>query len=160
MPTYDMSIVVKKFHTQPLCAALPKRSGANVSISLASARVLAKNLSLAENILAFSRAMGWKAFCRAATEELGERPVYLTVDIDVVDPAFAPGTGTPEPGGWTSSELFDALHAIRDLNVIGCDLVEVCPAAEHGVVTSILGAKVVREMLLAFGFPSPQRVRS
>lgn len=96
---------------------------------------------------------GLEGVLRAATEELGERPVYLTVDIDVVDPAFAPGTGTPEPGGWTSSELFDALLAIRDLNVIGCDLVEVCPAAEHGIVTSILGAKVVREMLLAFGLP-------
>lgn len=96
---------------------------------------------------------GLAGVLRAATEELGERPVYLTVDIDVVDPAFAPGTGTPEPGGWTSSELFDALYEIRGLNVIGCDLVEVCPAAEHGFVTSILGAKVIREMLLAYGFP-------
>src|SRR5690625_7854248 len=53
----------------------------------------------------------------------------------------------------SSSELFDALYEIRGLNVIGCDLVEVCPAAEHGFVTPILGAKVIREMLLAYGFP-------
>lgn len=81
---------------------------------------------------------------------LAGRPVYVTVDIDVVDPGFAPGTGTPEPGGWHPQELFQALYALRSLDVVGCDVVEVCPPAEHGLVTPLLGAKLVREMLLAF----------
>lgn len=87
---------------------------------------------------------------RSIVESLGDRPLYVTVDIDVVDPAFAPGTGTPEPGGWTASDLFEALYEASVGRVIACDLVEVCPLAEHGVVTSMLGAKVIREMLLAF----------
>lgn len=77
-------------------------------------------------------------------------PVYITVDIDVVDPAFAPGTGTPEAGGWTPNELFAAVHAFEGVDVVACDVVEVCPLAEHGAVTSLLAAKLVREMLLTF----------
>lgn len=83
-------------------------------------------------------------------EAVAGRPVYITVDIDVVDPAFAPGTGTPEAGGWTPNELFEAIYALAGIDVIGCDIVEVCPPAEHGVITSLLAAKLVREMLLTF----------
>lgn len=87
---------------------------------------------------------------RSVIESLGERPLYVTVDIDVVDPAFAPGTGTPEPGGWTSGELLEALYEASVGRVVACDVVEVCPLAEHGAITAMLGAKVIREMLLAF----------
>ncbi|NLZ28670.1 MAG: agmatinase, partial [Firmicutes bacterium] len=80
--------------------------------------------------------------------ELGDRPVYVTIDIDVVDPAYAPGTGTPEPGGITSACLFRALALIRDLNLVGFDLVEVNPAYDHGQITAILGAKIIREAIL------------
>ncbi|EEY22591.1 agmatinase [Verticillium alfalfae VaMs.102] len=62
-------------------------------------------------------------------ETLGtEDPVYLSVDIDVLDPAFAPGTGTPEPGGWTTRELIRVLRGVEGLNVVGADVVEVSPA--------------------------------
>ncbi|MGF7186558.1 agmatinase [Desulfitispora alkaliphila] len=83
-------------------------------------------------------------------EKIGERPVYITVDIDVVDPAFAPGTGTPEPGGCTSTELIKALHRLSELNVVGFDLVEVSPMMDVGDCTSLLGAKLTREALLSF----------
>lgn len=83
-------------------------------------------------------------------EAVAGRPVYLTVDIDVVDPAFAPGTGTPESGGWIPTELFEAIYALKGADIVACDVVEVCPPAEHGVITSLLAAKLVREMLLAF----------
>ncbi|MBX6395519.1 MAG: agmatinase [Alicyclobacillaceae bacterium] len=79
---------------------------------------------------------------------LGDRPVYVTVDIDVVDPAFAPGTGTPEPGGITSVELLKAIHLLRGLKVIGFDLVEVSPPLDPTEQTQILAAKVIREALL------------
>lgn len=82
--------------------------------------------------------------------KLEGKPVYITVDIDVIDPGFAPGTGTPEPGGCTPHELMAALHAMRSLNVVGFDLVELCPLAEPGVATSILAAKIMREAILSY----------
>jgi len=77
--------------------------------------------------------------------------VYVTVDIDVVDPGFAPGTGTPEPGGVTPGELLAALHRLRELQVVAMDLVEVCPPQDASDITAILAAKVVREAILGFG---------
>ncbi|MFC5651277.1 agmatinase [Paenibacillus solisilvae] len=84
--------------------------------------------------------------------ELAGRPVYLTIDIDVLDPSAAPGTGTAEAGGITSKELIDAVHAIArsGVNIVGCDLVEVAPAYDPTEQTQIVAAKVIREMLLGF----------
>ncbi|RCW41213.1 agmatinase [Paenibacillus prosopidis] len=84
--------------------------------------------------------------------ELAGRPVYLTIDIDVLDPSAAPGTGTAEAGGITSKELIEAVHAIArsGVNVVGCDLVEVAPAYDPTEQTQIVAAKVIREMLLGF----------
>lgn len=79
-----------------------------------------------------------------------DRPVYITLDIDVLDPAFAPGTGTTEAGGITSRELLRTLHALADLNVVGFDMVEISPPYDQGDNTSILGAKMIREALLAY----------
>jgi agmatinase len=81
-------------------------------------------------------------------EELKGRPVYVTIDIDVVDPAFAPGTGTAEAGGITSAELLAAVHALKGLNVVGFDLVEVAPVLDPTEQTQILASKVIRETLL------------
>lgn len=89
---------------------------------------------------------------RRVREELAGRPVYVTVDIDVVDPGFAPGTGTPEPGGCRPDELLRALWDLEGLHVVGFDVVEVNPLVDSGVVTSILAAKIVREAALLFGF--------
>ncbi|UOQ45307.1 agmatinase [Halobacillus salinarum] len=84
--------------------------------------------------------------------ELSGRPVYVTIDIDVLDPAFAPGTGTAEAGGITSKELLEAIHAISRSNVevIGADLVEVAPVYDPTEKTPIAASKFVREMLLGF----------
>ncbi|WP_028560249.1 agmatinase [Paenibacillus pinihumi] len=84
--------------------------------------------------------------------ELAGRPVYLTIDIDVLDPSCAPGTGTAEAGGITSKELLEAVHAIANsgVNVVGCDLVEVAPAYDPTEQTQIVASKIIREMLLGF----------
>lgn len=82
--------------------------------------------------------------------ELKDRPVYVTIDIDVVDPAFAPGTGTPEPVGCSSQEIIEAVHLLADCNVIGFDLVEVMPYGDPGGITGVLAAKIIREALLTF----------
>ncbi len=80
--------------------------------------------------------------------KIKDKPVYLSIDIDVIDPAFAPGTGVPEPGGITSSEALDAVAALRGLNVVGADLVEVAPAYDSTGQTGLLAASLVRECLL------------
>lgn len=89
---------------------------------------------------------------QAKLPDLAGRPVYVTVDIDVLDPAHAPGTGTCEAGGITSRELIEAIGAISrsDVNIVGCDLVEVAPAYDHAEITAIAASKMIREMLLGF----------
>ncbi len=83
---------------------------------------------------------------------LGEKPLYISLDIDVVDPAFAPGVSAPEPGGITSGELLQAFRLLEPLGgqVVAFDLVEICPPHDHAAVTALLGAKVLREALLSF----------
>lgn len=83
-----------------------------------------------------------------ALESIGSRHIYVSLDIDVVDPAFAPGTGTPEPGGATSRELLEAIHLLKGMDIVGFDLVEVNPQYDHSDITSLLAAKVLREMIL------------
>lgn len=84
--------------------------------------------------------------------QLADRPVYVTIDIDVLDPAFAPGTGTAEAGGITSKELLEAIQMIAESNirVVGADLVEVAPAYDPTEQTAIAASKFVREMLLGW----------
>ncbi len=84
--------------------------------------------------------------------EFEGKPVYVTIDIDVLDPSAAPGTGTAEAGGITSKELLAAVHAIAGsgANVVGFDLVEVAPIYDPTEQTPIVAAKLIREMLLGF----------
>lgn len=78
---------------------------------------------------------------------LGDRPVYVSIDIDVLDPAHAPGTGTPEAGGMTSRELLRMLRALGPLNVVGADVVEVAPAYDHAQMTGIAASHVMYELM-------------
>jgi agmatinase len=80
-------------------------------------------------------------------ERVGDAPVYLSVDIDVLDPAHAPGTGTPEGGGMTSRELLGVLRAFAEVNVVGADVVEVSPAYDHAEITGIAAANVAYEFV-------------
>lgn len=79
----------------------------------------------------------------AITQRIGQRPCYLTLDIDVLDPAFAPGTGTPEPGGLSSSQVLTFLEELVHLNWVGMDCVEVAPAYDHAELTSNAAATFV-----------------
>ena len=78
---------------------------------------------------------------------VGEAPVYLSVDIDVLDPAFAPGTGTPEAGGVTSRELLHLLRGLDGIALVGADVVEVAPAYDHAEITALAAATVVYDVL-------------
>lgn len=79
----------------------------------------------------------------AIRQRIGQRPCYLTLDIDVLDPAFAPGTGTPEPGGLTSAQVLTFIEELAVLNWIGMDCVEVAPAYDHAELTSNAAATFV-----------------
>jgi agmatinase len=80
---------------------------------------------------------------------VGDAPLYVSVDIDVLDPAHAPGTGTPEAGGLTSRELLRMLRALADLQIVGADVVEVSPAYDHAQLTAVAASHVVYELLSA-----------
>lgn len=95
------------------------------------------------------RELGVDAAVERAVAAVGEGPAFLSVDIDVLDPAFAPGTGTPEPGGMTSAELLRACRLLATrLDLVGAELVEVVPAAVGSAdVTALVAERTVREIL-------------
>jgi len=112
--------------------------------------------------LAADRAFGFEVITARQVERIGvdaviarihERvaggTVYASIDIDSLDPAFAPGTGTPEPGGLSSRELLEIIRGLHHLPVVAADLVEVSPAYDHAQITGLAGAHVVYELLTA-----------
>jgi len=102
------------------------------------------------------RDLGIKEVVARALAHVGDGPVYLTVDIDVLDPAFAPGTGTPEPGGMTSVDLLWAVREIAaSVELAGADVVEVLPTAIGSAdVTALVAERVVRELLTGLALRS------
>ncbi len=83
----------------------------------------------------------------AVRARVGDRPAYLTFDIDCLDPAFAPGTGTPVVGGLSTSRAIHILQGLADLNIVGFDVVEVAPAYDHADLTALAGASLALEFL-------------
>ena len=83
-------------------------------------------------------------------ERLGDVPVYVSIDIDVLDPAFAPGTGTPEAGGLTSRELLGILRGLAGIRLVGADIVEVAPPFDHAEVTAVAASHAAYELLALF----------
>ena len=91
--------------------------------------------------------MGVREAIGVITERTAGLPVYLSLDIDVLDPAFAPGTGTPESGGLTSRELLSMLRGLTGVNLVGGDVVEVAPAYDHAEITAIAAATVAYDLI-------------
>jgi agmatinase len=94
--------------------------------------------------------LGAREVAARVRERVGDAPVYVSVDVDVLDPAHAPGTGTPEAGGLTSRELLQVLRGLAGLPLVGADVVEVAPAYDHAEITAIAAAHVVYELLGLF----------
>jgi agmatinase len=97
---------------------------------------------------------GISAIVHEIKERIGDRPVYVTFDIDAVDPAFAPGTGTPVSGGLTSREALGMVRALAGLRLVGMDVVEVLPALDHGDATCNLAAHLLFEGLTVLALAS------
>jgi agmatinase len=91
--------------------------------------------------------LGADEIVRRARERIGDARVYLSVDIDVLDPAFAPGTGTPEMGGFTSRELLALLRGLPGGQIVAADVVEVSPAYDHAEITALAAATVAYETM-------------
>ena len=93
--------------------------------------------------------LGTTGIAERIRARVGDRPIYVSIDIDVLDPAFAPGTGTPEAGGMTSRELLAVLRGLAGLRIVGADIVEVAPVYDHAEITSIAASHVAYEMVSA-----------
>ena len=91
--------------------------------------------------------MGPAALAAAIIKVVGDAPTYLTFDIDALDPAFAPGTGTPEMGGLHGWQVRAALRRLGEVNFVGMDVVEVSPPFDHGEITSLAAATIVWDYL-------------
>ncbi len=83
-------------------------------------------------------------------ERVKDTPVYITIDIDCLDPAFAPGTGTPVPGGLSTFQVLSIIRELRGINLIGMDVVEVAPAYDHAEITALAAAQIAIELLCLF----------
>ena len=97
--------------------------------------------------------IGIDGVAAAIRERVGDWPMYASIDIDVLDPAHAPGTGTPEAGGLTSREMLGILRGLAGTQLVGADVVEVSPAYDHAEMTTVAAAHICYELLalLALG---------
>lgn len=95
--------------------------------------------------------MGVAKVLAAIKERVGDKPVYLTFDIDCLDPSYAPGTGTPVPGGLSSLQALEIIRGLVGINLIGMDVVEVAPAYDHAEITALAAAQIAIELLCLYG---------
>lgn len=82
-------------------------------------------------------------------KRLSGKPVYFSLDLDILDPSIFPGTGTPEPGGVTFPQLLEAVYKVCSLNIVGCDITELCPVYDQSGISTAAALKIMRELLLA-----------
>lgn len=93
---------------------------------------------------------GVDAIAKRVRDRVGHRPLYLSIDIDVLDPAHAPGTGTPEIAGMSSRELLNLMRGLAGCNLVSADIVEVAPAYDHAEITALAAATIAYEMTNLF----------
>lgn len=102
-------------------------------------------------------AHGADACIAAIHERVGDRKCYVSFDIDFLDPAFAPGTGTPVVGGFTTHDALRLIRGLAGLNIVGMDVVEVSPPYDHSELTALAGASIAQELLAAYASRFPDR---
>jgi agmatinase len=131
-----------------LDAAVSVQAGMRGSVYAASDLGTARELGFTVIESEDLRSIGSERYGALVREKVGERPVFLSFDIDFLDPAFAPGTGTPEVAGFSTAEALAFLRALRGIDIVGCDVVEVAPAYDGpGQPTALAAANVVFELL-------------
>lgn len=100
--------------------------------------------------MAAVRQIGIEQTIKHIINRIEGRKAFISFDIDVVDPAYAPGTGTPEIGGFTSSEAVRLIQGLAGINLVGCDVVEVLPQYDHADITALLAASIAYEFVSLF----------
>ena len=103
--------------------------------------------------------LGWKKLAQEIREMMGDTPIYISFDVDCLDPAYAPGTGTPAAGGMSTFEALQTLRGLQGLNIIGGDVVEVSPPFDSSGITALAGATIMFE-ILCIAAQSPVLARS
>lgn len=133
---YSHATVLRRIHEEAgtVIHSFGVRSGLKEEFAFAAANLDFHPFSLAD--------------LAALKMQLGDRPVYLTLDLDVLDPSILPGTGTPEPGGVSFRELLTALLSLKGVNLVGFDLVELAPQLDSSGVSTIVACTLLRELLL------------
>ncbi len=104
--------------------------------------------------------IGVRGVIERVRNRVGDRPLYLSIDIDVLDPANAPGTGTPELGGMSSRELLAIVHGLAGMNLVGGDVVEVSPPFDHAEITSLAAATLAYKMIGLMGLATGSSSRT
>ena len=99
---------------------------------------------------------GVEATVAQTRKHLGDNPVYLTFDIDCLDPSYAPGTGTPVCGGLTTHQAMSILRGLKGINVVGMDIVEVAPTYDVGEITALAASHLAMEMLYLYASRQPE----
>ena len=155
--TWDEYFGQKYFHGSTFKRAVEEGlldAGASVQAGIRGSNYGADDIADAES-LGFTvirsedlRGLGSMGYASLVKEKVGERPVFLSFDIDFLDPAFAPGTGTPEVAGFSTAEALAFLRALRGINLVGADVVEVSPAYDGpGQQTALAAANVAFDLL-------------
>ena len=107
------------------------------------------------------RALGPEGYARTVLATVRERPVFLSFDIDFLDPAFAPGTGTPEVAGFSTAEALALLRSLRGIRLVGCDIVEVAPPYDGpGQATALAAANIALDLLALHAVSPPHDSRA
>ena len=101
--------------------------------------------------------MGMEAVLKAIRARVGSAKAFLTFDIDFLDPAYAPGTGTPVPGGFTTAQALELVRGLADLNIVGYDVVEVSPPYDPTGITSIAAAGLMQEFISHVAYKKEKR---
>ena len=102
---------------------------------------------------------GWKSIMEEARDIVGDGPTYISFDVDGLDPVYAPGTGTPEVGGFTTLEAQMMIRSLQGLNLIGGDVVEVAPPFDPSGNTALVGATMMFEILCVVADSVSQRLK-
>jgi arginase family enzyme len=155
--TWDTEFGEQKFsHGTPFRRAIEQRlidTSAYIQIGIRGPTSGKKDyeeaLALGARMITIDEAMGMglARILKEIKDRVQGKPLYITLDIDSIDPAFAPGTGTPEVGGFSSYQMLQLLRGLRGMNLVGCDLVEVSPPFDHSNITSILASNLIFEYL-------------
>ena len=101
--------------------------------------------------------MGVEKLIQQIQKRVGDKKIFLSFDVDFVDPAFAPGTGTPEVGGVTSGEAIAIIRGLKDLNFVGFDIVEVLPALDPSEITALLASNIAYEFISILAYQKNQK---